>query len=766
MRKLFSYLHRSFQLPGLLLLAVLLCQGTYSSAQDDIDFAACPNPQFIYQDAVKGNPISPALVIEAVGPGPAATMSILNISYETAGFEFSLCDNCASPTAIYGVTINASGATVTISGTPLESGKTIIFTIRADKGAGNICDRTYRLPLIAKPIDLVLVLDRSGSMGSAYNGSYPPPANQRRWDGLLTGVDVLRTNLQGMGVLKTGDKLGMRMFASGPNVITPAAPYNGALIDALTNVATMRSVLSGVTPDGNTALGDGIIAGRDILLAGPASDNKAMLVFSDGMQNEGDQVNVSGANQYTHTAGNQKLSGPSNEIKIHTICLGSTGVNPMLMNGIATANGGHTLNTLAGAEADFTTFFASQLANILAGNTPQVIDITRGAFPAMSSPAIASHTFSTNKGTSAVVVTLLAPSRNEPRFTSITKDGVELIQFAQRSSGSGFVSIAVRYPVNGSPVKLAGDWKVTVQSGTTSQLAVPFTMMVMADDHLVDPVYSLGAGNFKVDDTFKPSISIVSTGRALKNVTITGAVFNQDDINDLVARSTVKFDSPATDPGSPDIAKLAVLLQDSAFLALIKAKNNALNMAFNAADSTYTGSFNGLTTSGVYQVIYKITGDDPVLGKIERFHQETFYVRFKDIDLPNSQLVVTTNAGGFSVITFKPQASNKKLIGAGWKSAISFESAGLKATNIVDKGDGSYEITLDGKLTGSFKLNIADEKVFDGSTADLGCYGPNPNIIQRIKCWLMGMGLPAWSIWILLLIILLLLWAIIKKLKK
>jgi hypothetical protein len=671
--------------------------------------------------------------------------------------------------AIEGANIS-SALNIDITGTPIAGATSFSFSVQVNDASDitNVAVGTFTL-LIHQPVDIVMVLDRSGSMGWGYDGSDPPPDGVRRWDGLLAGVGVFQAQLQGAGILKTGDMLGMRMFASSPNVINPAAPFNAGLVAGPANVASLSTVLAGVVPNNGTALGDGIIAGRDLLWPGTVNNKKAMIVFSDGVQNRGNQVNVVAPNQYTH-AGAQKLSSPGNEIKIHTICLGSTGHNPMLMQGIATANGGQYLNTTTGAESDFVTFFTTHLTTILSGSSPQVVDIKKGVFPASAGgpPPTTEKSFSVNRGARAVVITLIAPTRNEAQFTSVQKDGIELIQFAQRTSGVGYISIAVRYPMTGLPVTtLNGEWKVKAQLGTSPGSAVPYSMMAVADDHVLRPSFLLGAGSFKVNAAFNPKVSLQADGRAVKNATVQVVVVKPgDDINDLVAAAKVQFTVPPGDPGTPDVAKLAALMNDTAFLNKIKAKDQVLNMTYNASDSMYAGSFNGLDIAGVYQAIYRVTADDPILGKIERYHQESFYVRFPDIEVANSQMVFSTNAAGFSVITFRPQASNKKLIGLGWGPAIFFEADNLKATNVVDKGDGSYEITLNGKLSGSFTLSLGGETVFKGKPGELSCYGANANFIQRIKCWLMSKGLPDWSIWVILFLLVLILWALIKRIRR
>jgi hypothetical protein len=690
-------------------------------------------------------------------------MTIVDISYDAGGgFIFNHCNPCTGSQTVYGITFAASGANVTISGTPTQAGVAIIFQLRAT--AGSSCDRTYRLELIRKPLDLSVILDRSGSMASAYDGSFNPPPGQRRWDGLLTGVGILRTQL-GMSTLLGGDALGLRLFAS--NVVTPAAPFNAGVVNMQTNLNQLGAVVSGETPNGSTALGDGIISGRNMILPGTANSSKAMIVFSDGVQNAGDQVQVSGSNQFTHTNSNQKLSGPANEIKIHTICLGSSGHNPLLMSEIANHNGpGQYLNTTAGAPADFSTFFSAHLNNILAGSSPQYVDIRKADFPVPTgpTPSQSQQSFIVNKGVNAVIVTLLVPTRHEPHFTSFVKDGTDLIQHAQKSSGPGFISIALRYPIQALPgTTLNGDWTVSAALAGIPKAPVPYTLMIVVDDHVIQPGYKLGPGSLKVNDVLSLTATLNRAGDSVSNAQVQAIVGKPgDDINDLIARATVAFGTDPNDPGSPDAAKLAVLLQDPAFLAKIKAQDQVVALSYNAAEKSYQGTFSGLDVAGVYQVVYRVTVDDAVVGKVRRYHLQSFYVRFPDVDLPNSGMSMTQGPGGNTVVSIRPQASNGRLIGSGWGPAIRLDAPNASITNIADQGDGRYTITLTGTLTGSGKLSIANEPIFEGNLSNLNCYSSGLNLIRRIQCWLIRLGLPGWLLWLLLLLLLILLILILR----
>jgi hypothetical protein len=183
----------------------------------------CPasNTDFVFPAQVAGSPISIPAITATGGPvGSTVSMSITTIDYFAGGFPTNHCGPCtAVPIApLFGITFNGVGSTsITLSTAPNiaadAGGKTIQFTVRAEAG-GVICSRTYSIKIIA-PVSLMLVLDGSGSMGWGYDGSFSPPANSRRWDGLRTGVSAFTTWLTGLNAtLINKDSLGLRYFST------------------------------------------------------------------------------------------------------------------------------------------------------------------------------------------------------------------------------------------------------------------------------------------------------------------------------------------------------------------------------------------------------------------------------------------------------------------------------------------------------------------------------------------------------------------------
>jgi hypothetical protein len=166
-----------------------------------------------------------------------------------------------------------------------------------------------------------------------------------------------------------------------------------------------------------------------------------------------------------------------------------------------------------------------------------------------------------------------------------------------------------------------------------------------------------------------------------------------------------------------------------------QAQNRLVNLTFQSFIQNLYRKFLGLDVVGIYRVIFRISETTPEFGTLNGFHQQSFNVGFKDVSLNNSNLVLSTNAAGHSVITFRPISSTGKFIGPGWASAISVSSPTVKAQKIEDLGDGTYRIEMNGKLSGKGQISIGKQTVFDGKLNNLDCYAKNKGFFKAIICF-------------------------------
>ena len=121
----------------------------------------------------------------------------------------------------------------------------------------------------AEPVDVVLVLDRSGSMSD-------PAGPQTKWE-LLREATSLFVSLSRSD---RGDRIGVVTYADGARVDVPLAPTSGQ-----GGAARVDQALARIQPRGRTALGAGVRAAMGLL---PSSSERrqVVVVVSDGKENE------------------------------------------------------------------------------------------------------------------------------------------------------------------------------------------------------------------------------------------------------------------------------------------------------------------------------------------------------------------------------------------------------------------------------------------------------------------------------------------------
>ena len=139
------------------------------------------------------------------------------------------------------------------------------------------CNGSFRVTLaltaapdiLTNPTDIVLALDRSGSMAGE------PLANVKL--GAKTFIDIIEKATGGSGQIGSGSRIGIVSFAS-----TAAADTQ-----LITDVDTLKSAVDALTAGGNTNHADAFTKAN--ALFDPASTNtKVIVMFTDGNTTAGD----------------------------------------------------------------------------------------------------------------------------------------------------------------------------------------------------------------------------------------------------------------------------------------------------------------------------------------------------------------------------------------------------------------------------------------------------------------------------------------------
>ncbi|MFI1105951.1 VWA domain-containing protein [Streptomyces melanogenes] len=136
----------------------------------------------------------------------------------------------------------------------------------------------------ARPQHVALVLDRSGSMADE---------TPRKWDRAVEAAQLFTHLLTAFreGVNEANDRLGVVTFSADkawPEIADTSRILTPIALSALPDART--AIGSGLgAPDGLTPIGDGLVAGLDLLAAGAATEDRrlTLVVLTDGQENAG-----------------------------------------------------------------------------------------------------------------------------------------------------------------------------------------------------------------------------------------------------------------------------------------------------------------------------------------------------------------------------------------------------------------------------------------------------------------------------------------------
>ncbi|MCK4664978.1 MAG: hypothetical protein KAT68_19060 [Bacteroidales bacterium] len=251
----------------------------------------------------------------------------------------------------------------------------IRFNFHVNK-TGDYADenQVYTIPLIRDTAKIVLVLDISESMASNIEGT-----TNTRIDELKDAVNYLAPHFE--QIRQEGDSIGVTYYNS--EVIQPdsinfpkdfieitdwsGAPENFSSTKINNDLATRM-------PGGMAAMGEGLLDAKNKLKKDTSTNfRKIVFLFSDGLQNTGNQLNLDGISYVNSPDSLNNSAVNSNDSIIYiTVSTSKAADIPPIMSAIAHKNNGTSLH-IDGSSTEFEFFLNNQLDNILHGNNPQEI---------------------------------------------------------------------------------------------------------------------------------------------------------------------------------------------------------------------------------------------------------------------------------------------------------------------------------------------------------------------------------------------------------
>lgn len=196
------------------------------------------------------------------------------------------------------ITFNAPAAPPAPDGKTIED-STEFSLVKPDTTASNASEHNkfFKLTATTRALEVMLLLDASGSMGWAPDGSHlPPDSLGSRWSELVSAVKLFLDLLAAFG--HEHGKFGIARFPADSSVSPPifdVVPPTDIPVISLPVQPDMdqhKTTLDGVTPENNTPMGDGL---AHVLPPDPSyfSDypidktvnRRWVLLFSDGADN-------------------------------------------------------------------------------------------------------------------------------------------------------------------------------------------------------------------------------------------------------------------------------------------------------------------------------------------------------------------------------------------------------------------------------------------------------------------------------------------------
>ncbi len=511
----------------------------------------------------------------------------------------------------------SSDGTITMAGgaicVPSNGANYIDFELEVDDDATLDHDQQrYRIPILRTAVKVVLVLDRSGSMNWPVAGGA-----DIRWDVLKKSVWEFVNQLE--LEQQDEDSIGLTYFMT--DVIQPGIPIEDGFelitpINAVELVSdTIKYLMNLQTPYGWTAMGLGLKDAKSKLEGNtPIGATKIVLLFTDGEQNQFPMVQADGRNLADGSLLNDVPPNPEDSIKYYTIGMGSSAALPPILSQIASANSGMFLYTITGNHGDFSNFFDNHFSDMLSKlGSPQIVERQIGKLI----NGEGTHTFTLNSGLNNVIFKVSHKDGDNVNFT--IKKGVYDFTPSNMIT-STFVKIAkIKFPIVGDEITYAsGEWTIDVTGDSNKE----YYVTCIANDHFLD--YSCRSDkNMYISGEYIDFIADMSyAGYPLTgaNDSIEVIIFKPgDDLGHLMATYSLPDDAIdyTNDDVSPEEQKFLSLMNDSEFYDKLLPNEQIIKLQ-HQGNGIYKGQFNATEISGVYQALFRMTGNINPHDKFER----------------------------------------------------------------------------------------------------------------------------------------------------
>ncbi|MBI3269642.1 MAG: VWA domain-containing protein [Planctomycetes bacterium] len=655
------------------------------------------------------------------------------------------------------------------------------------------------------PLDLVLVLDFSGSMND------PAPAgNGTKVAVLKDAVDLFLRTWKQYAIAQ--DRLGVVYFESavtteGAGLIDFSALPPGVTIDA--RIDTLIASVRARNAAGWTAMGGGLQRGLNLLQGGASGRRKHVILFTNGMQNYSPMVRPHatvpggyvlkadvGAADVNGDSGITDAGGPAfNTLlstlntPIHTIGIGVAETADDRWLNLIQGIGVHTsgMHQFVSRAFELEGAFLQGLVNSLRGFSPQMVADHVAHLSAPEDVRVLEFPLDV-RASKATFILSWADEKLPGRLTFdlTTPGGKPAGDLGRMESGPNYLIGTYFLPMatlDGRPEGHAGTWRMSVRRDRQRQ-EVPwrgeadFRAYLIADFPEMDFVTHFRKRRVSVGEELILEAAVLSQGgplRPLERVTATLAQPRRGlgTFLSLTPVATGKLDAllAATSDAPSDraAAKTLALLGDAQLAAQVAPLRSEVDLHDDglggdamAGDGLYTVNLGKALTPGLVTAQVSLTGPPSVNGTVNRRFSADAVVGLGAFSDTKSRLEVvkvrTANDGSWVVeVRVTPMDGEGNYLGPGYRDRVGIRIQDYpKVGDVQDRLDGSYVATFTlplGAIQAHVEIKVEDSVLFD-LPASSHLTDPTAGLVGR------------WLVFVLLLVILILVALLVVRSRK
>ena len=578
------------------------------------------------------------------------------------------------------------------------------------------------------PFDVVLVLDKSGSMADIPPGTNPGPMQPTKADILKSAMTTFVSQWEQMdqptpqGMEWSHDRLAVVMFDSTAQSqsLAGADPPANFFVKrgAITAWDAVSANVSTLTPGSNTSIGGGINEAMKQWKADPQSDLQ-LIVVTDGMQNTAPLIAVTGSG----FLGLAPVAGFPQELRkrfvpLHTIAFGTPAqVDDTLMRAMGLETSGASYQSIT-ATTMFDVF-GMTLVSILKGNTVSITarrqDTLTGAGP--STPT----SVSVDRSAQRVMFSVQwAPPTRFALDLDVFPPGA--VTPATPTSSKKTAQASIQTFDLGRELK-PGVWTVRVKRAEKSAEPIDYALTVFFLEKHLDYQFSLDNVHPVAGDKLGIHVLVDWDGKPLTGLpdgAIRARVLRQAEGMGTILHNTRRETptansvTPAGDILTPLDAKIASFKGQS-LLGRITPKEVAVIPLKEQGKGIYAATFSDTSVPGAYAFEAILDWDMEKTGHVHREERIEESVKLR-ADRGKTEIKTTTDASGITTLTVTPRDQFGNYFGPGYAPVVRarVRSGGKLRSDVPADRDqiGAYSFTIAGAPGVAPQVDVAVDGVF------------------------------------------------------